>query len=146
MNKNIISSLLGKRFTVSGNIGNQVEVLCGAKLSTSPTADLGYWEVKSRKNDSLSPITLGGKATDNIRLVIEQVYAKIQNVIVVHYELVDCSFEVTGITLLWELDKSLFVNGLGKFYNKENHKGMIVLRTSERNFIRMYKNKVIRYE
>jgi hypothetical protein len=146
MAKNILQTLLGKTFeTKNVSIGNQIELLCGAKLSTSSKADLGFWEIKSRKADSLSPITLGGKATDNISLVLTQVYSKVKNVIVVEYSLNVSEFTVNSIGLLWDLDEDLFMHGLGKFYSKEYHKGMTVIRISEKNFWKMYGKKVIRY-
>lgn len=143
---NIIRNLLNNTFAVNGNIGNTIEVLCGAKVSTTNKADLGFWEIKSRKYGSVSPVSLGGKSTNDIQLVIEQVYSKVQNVILVEYKVNDTfSFTVNGIVLMWNLDKKLFYNGLGKIYHAELHHGACVLRCSEKNFIRMYGRRVIRY-
>lgn len=142
MNKNIIKTLLGKSFPITGNIGNIIEKMLGAEITPHFTADLGIWEIKSRMVDAKAFITLGGKKGDDDNALLEQVFAKIQNVIFVEYFVAGKSFHITGVTILFGLDKSDFFSEFGKTVKMERRSdGQRTLKISRRNFIRLYRGR-----
>lgn len=147
MNKNMVRDLLGQTFNKShASIGNDIEIICGGSVNCKSQADLGFFEVKSRKNSSQSYVTLGGLADADISDVIAHVYEKIQNIIFIEYDLnSDNSYTVTSITILFGLDKETFVNGLGRWYYAENHKRGLNLRITKSKLFQMFGTKIIQY-
>lgn len=147
MIKNVINTLLGKSFPITGNIGNILECQLGGSKNPNPSADLGIWEVKSRMNNAKAYITLGGKKTDVMMELVEQVYNKVKNVIFIEYDVNENkTFTVTKITILYRLNKNVFCNGLGTIYkNEKRSDGQKTLKISRKNFVGMYGLRVMEF-
>ena len=58
---NPMNILLGKTFEQkSFSIGNDIEILLGGSVNKIAGSDFEVWEIKSKKIDAKSPMTLGG--------------------------------------------------------------------------------------
>lgn len=147
---NPLAIFLDKRHPITTiSVGETIQAMLGVELNPFSGADLGYFEVKSRRNDAVCPyITLGGKK-GTIDEVLEQVYNKVQNVLFFEYDLHDDkTFTVTSITIVWDLDKTTFM----EYYNENAIKvecrssgEQKVLKITPRKFFDMYGNKIIEY-
>jgi hypothetical protein len=148
---NPISALLGKTFYYEGvpNIGNIIETSLGGTVNCSHSADLGEWEVKSRWNGAKAWMTLGSKKTSNPAELLDQVYLKIKNVILVEYDRNDDnSFTVTSVTLLYELDKQALISAYGVTVKPElrENNTIMTLKVKSDNLKKLYGRKVIEYK
>lgn len=145
---NPINFLLGRTFSAPsyGNIGNFIEAMLGTdKMNNSSKADFGFWELKTHRVDAKSRMTLGGKKGCDINGLLEQVYNKIQNVILVEYRLNnDNTFTIIEIVFLFSLSKKNFFSGLQNTYKIENHHDTNNVKIYRNGFISLYqKNKIV---
>ncbi len=146
MNTNLIHDLLGNTFERRQKlIGHDIEVLCGGEVNCRDEADFGTWELKARKNGAVSRISLGGKKDVSYNELVNHVYGKIKNLILVEYdENCDNTFTVTRITILFGLNKEVFESG--NYFEVENHHRNCTIRTTETKLYKMFGTKNIRYE
>jgi len=144
---NPLTTLLGKSFTIkSKSIGNQIESILGSEINKRPEADFGFWESKSKKIDGKAQVTLGGKRTDNMNVLLESVFSKMENVIFSEYTInEDNTFTVNKITILFSMDKSAFFNSIGNGCNLEEHNNALNIRARKNNFFKLYGKNIIEY-
>ena len=140
-------NLIGKNFALDGNVGNIIEIKMGCTINPSYEADLDNWEIKSQKNDAKAWITLGGKKTDDIYELYNQVYNKIKNVLFFGYDLnSDATFTITNLWILSGLNYREYLDNIGTIIKiEERSDGQRTMKVKKSNFIRLY-NEVEEYD
>ena len=145
---NPLNTLLGKTFEIDRySIGQQIESILGSKANKRTGSDFENWELKTKMIGSKSQVTLGGKATNDINVILDYVYSKIKNMIFVEYTLNENkTFTVDKITILYGLNKNNFCNRLGNGLLVDIHHKSTNLRASKNNFLSFYGKNKIPYE
>ena len=145
---NPIKTLLGKTFEQkSFSIGNDIEILLGGSVNKIAGSDFEVWEIKSKKLDAKSPMTLGGKATLDKKVILDAVYNKMSDTILVWYEVNDNkTFTVTKIEILFSIDKNRFYDIDNNFFYFETRKCSTTIRISKKHFYELYGKNKITYE
>jgi len=144
---NPLTTLLGKSFTIkTRNIGSQIESILGSEVNKRAEADFGFWECKSKKIDGKSQVTLGGKSTEDMSVLLEAVYYKVDNLIFCEYTInEDKTFTIIKISILFDMNKDTFFNSIGNGCNVENHHKSTNIRARRKNFIKLYGKNIIEY-
>jgi len=145
---NPIKTLLGKTFEIkTRSIGNDIEILLGGSVNKVAGSDFKVWEIKSKKVDAKSPITLGGKNTLDKKVILDNVYNKMSDTILVWYEINDNkTFTVVKIEILFNLDKIRFYDIDNNFMYFEYRKNSHTIRISKKHFYELYGKNKITYE
>ena len=144
---NPLNTLLGKTFKIDRfSTGQQIEALLGSQANKRTGSDFENWEIKTKMIGSKSQVTLGGKVTKDINVILEYVHDKIKNTIFVEYTLNENkTFTIDKITILYGLDKNDFCNRLGNGLLIDIHHNSTNLRASKNNFLSFYGKKTIKY-
>ena len=141
-----MNTLLGKTFTIDRySIGQQIEEILGSGANKRTGSDFENWEIKTKMVGSKAQVTLGGKASNDINLIMAYVHDKIKNTIFIEHIVNDNkTFTINKITILYGLNKNDFFNKLGNGLLIEKHHNTTNLRASKRNYIKFYgKNKIV---
>ena len=142
---NPMNILLGKTFEQkSFSIGNDIEILLGGSVNKIAGSDFEVWEIKSKKIDAKSPMTLGGKNTLDKKVILDAVYNKMSDTILVWYEINDNkTFTVIKIEILFNINKERFYDIDNNFFYFETRKCSTTIRISKKHFYELYKNKIV---
>jgi len=145
---NPIKTLLGKTFERKNfNIGDDIEALLGGSVNKRSESDFEVWECKSKSVDSKSPITLDGKNTNDKNVILDNVFEKMENTILVWYEINENkTFTVTKIEILFSMDKNRFYDIDNNFMYFEYRKNSHTIRISKKHFYELYGKNKITYE
>jgi len=142
---NPLETLLGKTFKIkTKSIGNQIESLLGSGVNKRAGSDFEIWEIKSKKSDAKSPMTLGGRAIENHSEILESIYNKMNNTILVWYTINDNkTFTIDKISFLFDLNKNDFMKNEHFYF--ETRKGQTTVRMSKKHFLNMYGKNIVEY-
>jgi len=145
---NPMKTLLGKTFDRKNfNIGDDIEKLLGGSINKRSESDFEVWECKSKAIDSKSMITLGGKSTGDKNVILDSVFEKMENTILVWYEINENkTFTVTKIEILFSMNKNRFYDIDNNSLYFESHKNSINIRATKKHFYELYGKNKITYE